>query len=269
MVPSFNHSWQDGDMASYFKEIKPVRAYDAVVKQIEDAVLSGRLKPGHKLPPERELMRLLNISRRTLREALRILEQKGLIQVRLGSRGGAFVIDNVPNRICESLNLLIRQKKISTQDLTEFRIQAEGHVVELVSKRASGNDLKQLETLFTKAGELIGQETSDYDEILEIEGQMHLKLAEISGNALYTIIIKTINDALILPSYQYDPIDRSYIERAFSDWRQLIDTLRQRRGATARRLIMEHIRYFNTRANELNRRPENGRIPELQGESKR
>jgi len=256
-------------MVSYFKEIKPVRAYDAVVKQIEDAVLSGRLKPGHKLPPERELMRLLNISRRTLREALRILEQKGLIQVRLGSRGGAFVIDNVPNRICESLNLLIRQKKISTQNLTEFRIQAEGHVVELVSERASIRDLHQLETLFARAGKLIDQKTSNYDEILEIEGQMHLKLAEISGNALYTIIIKTINDALILPSYQYDPIDRSYIERAFSDWRQLIDTLRQRRGAAARRLIMEHIRYFNTRADELNRRPENGRISELQGESKR
>ena len=256
-------------MVGYFKEIKPVRAYDAVVKQIEDAVLSGRLKPGHKLPPERELIRLLNISRRTLREALRILEQKGLIQVKLGSRGGAFVIDNVPNRICESLNLLIRQKKISTQDLTEFRIQAEGHVVELVSERASEEDLEQLETLYDKAGEFIGQEAANYDEILEIEGQMHLKLAEISGNALYTIIIKTINDALILPSYQFDPVDRSYIERAFSDWRQLIDTLHQHRGSAARRLIMEHIRYFNTRVAEFNKRPGAGHPLELRGERNR
>ncbi len=240
-------------MINYFKEIRPVRAYDAVVKQIEDAVLSGRLKPGHKLPPERELIRLFNISRRTLREALRVLEQKGLIQVKLGSRGGAFVIDNVPNRLCESLHLLIRQKKISTRDLTEFRIQAEGHVVELVSQRASENDLNRLEKLFAAAGRLIAQPQADFEQILEIEGRMHLTLAEISGNALYTIIIKTINDALILPSYRYDPIDSAYIQRAFSDWRKLIDTLRRHRGDVARRLIMEHIRYFNSRADESER----------------
>jgi DNA-binding FadR family transcriptional regulator len=252
-----------GAMVSYFKEIKPVRAYDAVVKQIEDAILSGRLKPGHKLPPEREVIGLFNISRRTLREALRILEQKGLIQVKLGSRGGAFVIDNVPNRICESFNLLIRQKKISAENLTEFRIQAEGHVVKLVSERASQNDLKELEKLFARGKNLIGQDASDYDEILEIEGQLHLKLAEISGNALYTIVIKTINDALILPSYQFDPVDSVYIKRAFKDWELLIDALYHHRAAEARELIMEHIRYFSSLAGKLGKSPEIDQVLEL------
>ena len=247
-------------MLNYFKEIKPVRAYDAVAKQIEDAILCGRLKPGNKLPPEREVIRLFNISRRTLREALRILEQKGLIQVKLGAQGGAFVIDNVPRRICESLNLLIRQKKITPSDLTEFRIQAEGHVVELVSKRASKKNLQQLEKLFIQGKNLIDQDVPDYDEILEIEGQMHLKLAEISGNALYTIIIKTINDALILPSYAFDPVDSSYLNRAYDDWRQMIDAIYNHRPARARNLIMKHIQYFAGQAEKIENRSGIGRI---------
>ena len=252
-------------MLNYFTEIKPVRAYDAVAKQIEDAILCGRLKPGNKLPPEREVIRLFNISRRTLREALRILEQKGLIQVKLGSQGGAFVIDNVPRRICESLNLLIRQKKITTDDLTEFRIQAEGHVVELVSKRASKKDLQQLEELFARGKNLIHQDVSDYDEILGIEGEMHFKLAEISGNALYTIIIKTINDALILPSYAFDHIDSSYLDRAYNDWRQLIDAIYNHRPAHARNLIMKHIQYFARQAEKLDNRSDAHRIGKLRG----
>jgi DNA-binding FadR family transcriptional regulator len=248
---------------SYFKEIKPVRAYDAVAKQIEDAILSGRLKPGNKLPPEREVVRLFNISRRTLREALRILEQKGLVQVKLGSQGGTFVIDDVPHRICESLNLLIRQKKITTDELTEFRIQAEGHVVELVSKRASKKDLSQLEKLFNRGKSLIDQDRPDYDEILEIEGEMHLKLAEISGNALYTIIIKTINDALILPSYQFDSVDNHYLNRAYNDWEQLIEAIYHHRTADARKLIMEHIRYFSTQAEKRENHSKIRRISRL------
>ncbi len=265
MVPSFYNSTRVDDMLNYFKEIKPVRAYDAVAKQIEDAILCGRLKPGNKLPPEREVIRLFNISRRTLREALRILEQKGLIQVKLGAQGGAFVIDNVPRRICESLNLLIRQKKITPSDLTEFRIQAEGHVVELVSKRASKKNLQQLEKLFMQGKNLIDQDVPDYDEILEIEGQMHLKLAEISGNALYTIIIKTINDALILPSYAFDPVDSSYLNRAYDDWRQLIDAIYNHRPARARNLIMKHIQYFAGQAEKLENRSGIGRIGGVRG----
>jgi DNA-binding GntR family transcriptional regulator len=175
------------------------------------------------------------------------------------------VIDNVPNRICESFNLLIRQKKISAENLTEFRIHAEGHVVGRVSERASQDDLRELKKLFARGKKLIDQDVSEYDEILEIEGQLHLKLAEISGNALYTIVIKTINDALILPSYQFEPVDSFYINRAFKDWEQLIDALCHHRAADARKLIMEHIRYFSSLAGKLGKSPEIGRIPGLQG----
>lgn len=230
---------------NYFTAIQPTRTYDAVAKQIEDAILSGRLKPGHKLPPEREVIRLFNVSRRTLREALRILEQKGLIQVRLGSKGGAFIIDNVPNQVSDSLNLLIRQKKVSMENLTEFRIQAEGQVAELAAKRASKDDFKELEKLLSKGKTLLNHDPPLYDEILELESKLHLKLAKFSGNTLYAIILKTIHDLLVMPSYKFEPVDRAYVNRAFSDWEQIIEALLNDRFADVRALVMEHVRFFS------------------------
>jgi DNA-binding FadR family transcriptional regulator len=67
-----------------FQKVKQKRVYHEVADQIEEAIVSGLLKPGEKLPVERELVGQFDISRRTLREALRILEQKGLIEVKIG-----------------------------------------------------------------------------------------------------------------------------------------------------------------------------------------
>ena len=67
-----------------FQKVKQKRVYHEVADQIEEAIVSGLLKPGEKLPAERALVGQFDISRRTLREALRILEQKGLIEVKIG-----------------------------------------------------------------------------------------------------------------------------------------------------------------------------------------
>ena len=72
-----------------FKKAKQTRVFQDVVEQVQDAILNGKLKPGSKLPPERALKDMFNTSRGTLREALRVLEQKGLIDIKLGVAGGA------------------------------------------------------------------------------------------------------------------------------------------------------------------------------------
>ena len=228
----------------YFTPVQPKRGSDVVAEQIEAAILSGRLKTGNKLPPEREIIKQFDISRRTLREALRILEQKGLIQVKQGTRGGAFVIDKVPHRVSENLLFLIRQKKISTENIVDFRIHAEGHVAELVAERISDEDLCGLEELFFKARNLLHEEAPGYDEILELESELHLRLAEMSGNVLYTIVLKAIHDVLVLPSYEFDPVDTAYVERAISDWGPIIEAIRKHRSADARTLIEDHIEHF-------------------------
>src|SRR5690242_3941549 len=80
--------WKGGQM---FKQVKQNKAYQDVVVQIQEAIIAGSIKPGSQLPAERELKEQFGISRGTLREALRVLEQKGLIEIRTGVAGGSIV----------------------------------------------------------------------------------------------------------------------------------------------------------------------------------
>ena len=78
-------------MNQLFRAAKQNRIFQDVVEQIQEAIIEGHLKVGDRLPPERELKEMLQTSRSTLREALRVLEQKGLIEIKLGMGGGAVV----------------------------------------------------------------------------------------------------------------------------------------------------------------------------------
>ncbi len=131
------------------------------------------------------------------------------------------------------------------ENLTEFRIQAEGQVAELAANRASKDDFKELEELLAKGKTLLNHDTPFYDKMLELESELHLKLAKLSGNILYAIILKTIHDLLVVPSYKFEPVNKAYINRAFSDWEQIIEALINDRRADARVLVMEHVRYFS------------------------
>src|SRR5512136_795361 len=111
-----------------FQTARPTKIFQDVVAQIEEAILTGRIKTGQTLPSERDLKETFQISRGTLREALRVLEQKGLIEIRLGVGGGSVVRDVDAGRVTESLGLLIRSQKVSLHHLAEFREAVEGNI---------------------------------------------------------------------------------------------------------------------------------------------
>ena len=74
-----------------FTKVRQVRAFESVIQQMEAVILQGSFSVGDRLPSERELQGLMDVSRNTLRESLRVLEQKGLVEIRKGHRGGIFV----------------------------------------------------------------------------------------------------------------------------------------------------------------------------------
>ncbi|MBW2297456.1 MAG: FadR family transcriptional regulator, partial [Deltaproteobacteria bacterium] len=102
------------------------RIFQDIVDQIQEAILEGRLQTGDILPSERDLKEMFNTSRGTLREALRVLEQKGLIEIKLGVGGGSVVKEVSVDKISESLALLIRTQRVSLNHLAEFREAVEG-----------------------------------------------------------------------------------------------------------------------------------------------
>lgn len=135
-----------------FKPVKQNKAYQDVVEQIQEAIMEGSLKSGSLLPAERELKEQFGISRGTLREALRVLEQKGLIEIRTGVAGGSVIREVNSENLSDNLGLLIRNRAVSLRDLAEFREGMEGNVAALATQRSTEPDRPLLERLMGEAG---------------------------------------------------------------------------------------------------------------------
>ncbi|MBI1893742.1 MAG: FadR family transcriptional regulator, partial [Candidatus Rokubacteria bacterium] len=115
--------------------IKGPRASQEIAQQLRDAIYSGHLLPGDKLPSERELVRQFESSRVTVREAIRSLEMAGLLSVKRGYGGGAFVADVDLRPLKESFSTLLRLRKVTIAHLTEVRLLLEPHLAALAARR--------------------------------------------------------------------------------------------------------------------------------------
>ena len=119
-----------------FKALKPNRAFQLVVEQIEASILDGHYSPGDNLPSELQLKEMFKTSRGTVREALRVLEEKGLIEIKPGAGGGPTVKKPEHDKIIENFSLLLRFQRISFDHLAEFREMLEGQAAALAAQRA-------------------------------------------------------------------------------------------------------------------------------------
>jgi DNA-binding FadR family transcriptional regulator len=231
-----------------FKKAKQSRVFQDVVEQIQSAIIDGKLAPGSKLPPERELKDMFNTSRGTLREALRVLEQKGLIEIKLGVSGGAIVkrIDAEP--IVESLALLIRSGGVSLEHLAEFRIKTEGSLVELAALRATKKDIAKLETLFNRAKACY--EKNDWENFLKTDEKMHTYIGTMSRNPVFQFVQKTIHDNIHQYYAEYLPMNKKRTLENLTDFEKIIDAMKINDAKTASAIIMDHVKRFSDKMQE-------------------
>jgi DNA-binding FadR family transcriptional regulator len=158
-----------------FKKIeRPTHIYQDVANQIEDAILSEKLKIGDRLPAERELAETFEISRRTLRESLRVVEQKGLIEIK---STGAYVRMATSEKLSQSLGLAIRSKQIAWKDITLFRTEMEGNIVMKAAKTATRKDIEALVKIVKDAEALLAGDELNWIAYLLLDKKMHLTLA--------------------------------------------------------------------------------------------
>lgn len=226
-----------------FKKAKQSRVFQDVVEQIQDAIISGKLEPGTKLPAERELKDMFNTSRGTLREALRVLEQKGLIEIKLGVTGGAIVkqLDGEP--IIESLALLIRSGDVSLDHLAEFRIKIEGSIVELAAQRATAEDIRIMEDLYAKAKTFC--EEGDWENFLKTDEAMHTYIGTMSRNPVFQFLQQSIHDNIHNYYEYYLPMNREWTMENLFDFKKIIAALKKQDSGTAASVITDHVTRFN------------------------
>ncbi|MBP1926969.1 GntR family transcriptional repressor for pyruvate dehydrogenase complex [Sedimentibacter acidaminivorans] len=185
-----------------FESIENKKISQVVIEQIQDMIMSGELKNGDKLPPERELTQTLNIGRPALREALKALEVIGLIESRHGQ--GNFIVNNTENSFFKPLSLSFKLSNGNIEDILELRHLLENYTVSQAAIHASEEDIQRLYELYES---LVNSETlelkSHYDK------EFHYEIAKISKNTL-------INNLLESTSYLFDNFISKTIGMTFS-----------------------------------------------------
>lgn len=173
-----------------FQSVKTGKISELIGRQIKSAILDGAMKPGDRLPPERELVEHFQASRISIREALKSLETSGLLSIKPGS--GVFVAEVNSKPMSESLASILRIKKISMNELTEARMILEPNIARLACERITPEDLQKLEENI--AGALTIVKSNVWARVKNIE--FHSLLAESTRNSVLTLTVKTLLDVL-------------------------------------------------------------------------
>lgn len=172
-----------------FRPAQVGRASEDVALQIEAAILSGRLKRGERLPSERRLQGVFKSSRGVIREALRALRQKGLIEIKKGAHGGASVKDLELINASEPLALFLKQQQVPSPLLIEFRESMDRTIAQLATSRGSRADKQALVDKTVYFDELLRQPDPDLKKITEIDREMNIALARMTGNPIFEMLM--------------------------------------------------------------------------------
>jgi len=232
-------------MAKLFHKAKQNRIYQDVVEQIQTVILEGQIAPGERLPSERELCEMFQTSRGTLREALRILEQKSLIEIRLGINGGAYVKDANAELMAENLAMLIRSHNISLEHLAEFREGVEGTVAALAAKRSTASDNKKLAMLIDEAARNRERGTEGWNSFVQVDEKIHTEIARIAGNPLYTFVLLSIHDNIHRYYDKFLIVGEIEMEENFQDLQLIVAAVASQDSEQARQLAVTHVRRFS------------------------
>ncbi len=169
--------------------VKSTKIYEMVMEQIKDIVKKGELKSGDKLPPERYLSEKLEVSRSSIREALKTLQIVGLIETRHGD--GNFINDNFENSLLEPLSIVFMLLGSKSSDVLELRKIIEPETAALAARNITKEQLKELREI---ADEL--NNTSDVETCASLDKKFHYKIAQASGNHLISTVIFSISSLI-------------------------------------------------------------------------
>lgn len=176
-----------------FTPIRTVRASERIVEQIEEAITQGELRPGDRLPSERDLMATFEVSRPTVREALRVLESSGLVRSKHGDPRGPEILAATPATLHKSLTRLARLDVVSLLELVQFRIMLEGSACALAAQRRTNEQLAELDAAIVTMGDVV---THGFEAFSQADVAFHATVWRASGNQLIEIVGNVARDVV-------------------------------------------------------------------------
>ena len=183
------------DAATAFQAIRSARAFEDIAAQIRAELAAGRLKVGSRLPSERALSERFNVSRNTLREALRSLEHAGLIRLQKGASGGAFISERSGEAVVTGLLDLYHVGAIGPAQLTQARIWVESIIVREACQRATPEDLAELHRNIEQAQ--AATTAGDFASRAKTNIDFHRILARMTGNPIMVVMMDALLTVLL------------------------------------------------------------------------
>ncbi|MGH3760078.1 FadR/GntR family transcriptional regulator [Actinophytocola sp.] len=181
------------DPGEMFSPVSVGRISQVIIEQVRLLIRQGKLKPGDRLPSERALCGRFGVSRVTVREALRVLEATGLVEIRVGARGGAIVSEPSSDRVGEGIADLLTLSSLSATDVTETRMVFEVSLIPLVVERATADDIAAL-TEICRAQQAA---LAEHHHSTKLSAEFHTRLAGCTHNAAVEMLVQSFHGPLL------------------------------------------------------------------------
>lgn len=226
------------------------KASDVLARELRERILSGELVEGTALPAERELVKQTQMSRATVREALRILEVQNLVRVRAGRAGGAFVQRPTTTSMANSVSMMIRGQRIKLADLMETREALEPFCAELAARNRTDDDLAVLD----RANDDIANPGADLPTFLQANVDWHVGVAAAGHNELLIGFMTALSQAIYVgtenPAFVDDKV-RAVTQRAH---KSITTAIRNGDPEAASRRMRRHVHSYAKAALAVDKR---------------
>lgn len=227
MDPAFNFS------------LRRDRLYEQVADRLQELIVDESLRPGDRLPSERDLAERLAVSRTVIREAIRVLGVRGLVEVKPGS--GTYVQELSLSDAAAPIGLLLNMRHSPDRynSLYEVRRTLEVEIAGLAAERATDEDIEAMEAALKRMVECTG----DAEQFTHCDLGFHAALAAATQNDLYSVLLTPITDLLLefrLTAYRYDP--QGSVEGALTHHPEIMERVKARDAEGARQAMRDHLR---------------------------
>lgn len=221
-----------------YTPIQSIKVFEQVAMQIEKRILDGELRSGDRLPTERELAEQFQVSRTAVREAMKILAQKGLVDMRPGR--GTIVIDGAHEAMQDSIGLVMKLKlgEVGGSDnLVEVRGILETEIAALAAARATEKEIAAMR----EAVRIMDESLNDADTYIAADNRFHEALARATQNALIIILVNSIVNLLSEQRKQVFQVEGGP-QRGQVHHKRILDSVIRREPEAARSAMHSHLR---------------------------
>ena len=226
-----------------FQPIKQEKISTKIAGQIKTLINNGELKPGDALPPERELVKVFNVSRASLREALNTLAGIGFLE--MSHKHRTIVKSLAAGRMTDPLHHLLKEDIRTVFELIEVRKAVESWSASLAAKRATPDDIANLEKSLESMRVKIEQGIS----VVEDDANFHLAISEATHNKIQTHLMFSIYDILKESLGKY--YENIKMQNVYEQHCRVVAAIKKRDSALASRRMHEHLDYVETSVKEL------------------